>query len=159
MIRIAVIAAALSLVLAIPAMAQTATAPGGGTVGSATLSNGFPAGGGAIALPSQPASPGISGGIASPAGGTAASPGTTAQSAGGGSSTSGTATTTGSTGGGRGGAAAPSGAAGTTSGGGLSSGGGRGGSGVGGNWVVCPPAGASGIAPFLTGTDLSCAPD
>lgn len=27
------------------------------------------------------------------------------------------------------------------------------------NWVLCPPAGASGIAPFLTGTDLSCAPD
>jgi hypothetical protein len=74
MIRIAVIAAALSLVLAIPAAAQTATAPGGGTVGSTTLRNGFPAAGGAIALPSQPASPGISGSIASPAGGTAASP-------------------------------------------------------------------------------------
>jgi hypothetical protein len=25
-------------------------------------------------------------------------------------------------------------------------------------WLTCPPSGASGIAPFLTGTDLSCAP-
>ena len=25
-------------------------------------------------------------------------------------------------------------------------------------WVLCPPSGTSGLAPFLTGTDLSCAP-
>jgi hypothetical protein len=25
-------------------------------------------------------------------------------------------------------------------------------------WVLCPPTGASGLAPFVTGTDLSCAP-
>jgi hypothetical protein len=25
-------------------------------------------------------------------------------------------------------------------------------------WVVCPPSGASGVQPFLVGTDLSCAP-
>jgi hypothetical protein len=25
-------------------------------------------------------------------------------------------------------------------------------------WVLCPPSGASGLQPFLTGTDLSCAP-
>jgi hypothetical protein len=25
-------------------------------------------------------------------------------------------------------------------------------------WLTCPPSGASGIAPFLAGTDLSCAP-
>ena len=25
-------------------------------------------------------------------------------------------------------------------------------------WMLCPPSGASGIAPFLTGTGLSCAP-
>ena len=25
-------------------------------------------------------------------------------------------------------------------------------------WLLCPPAGASGLAPFVTGTDLSCAP-
>jgi hypothetical protein len=26
------------------------------------------------------------------------------------------------------------------------------------NWLLCPPSGASGMAPFLTGTNLSCAP-
>jgi hypothetical protein len=25
-------------------------------------------------------------------------------------------------------------------------------------WLLCPPSGASGMAPFLTGTNLSCAP-
>jgi hypothetical protein len=25
-------------------------------------------------------------------------------------------------------------------------------------WLVCPPSGASGMQPFVTGTDLSCAP-
>jgi hypothetical protein len=25
-------------------------------------------------------------------------------------------------------------------------------------WLLCPPSGASGLAPFLTGTNLSCAP-
>jgi len=25
-------------------------------------------------------------------------------------------------------------------------------------WVMCPPSGASGMQPFLNGTDLSCAP-
>ena len=26
------------------------------------------------------------------------------------------------------------------------------------SWVLCPPPGATGIAPFVTGTELSCAP-
>jgi hypothetical protein len=25
-------------------------------------------------------------------------------------------------------------------------------------WLLCPPSGATGVPPFLTGTDLSCAP-
>jgi hypothetical protein len=25
-------------------------------------------------------------------------------------------------------------------------------------WLLCPPSGATGMAPFVTGTDLSCAP-
>src|SRR5438132_4167650 len=39
--------------------------------------------------------------------------------------------------------------------------GGAGGSTSSGNvpdWLACPPSGASGVAPFLTGTSLSCAP-
>ena len=102
MTRIRAIAAALSLAFAIPAAAQTATSPGGGTVGSATLRNGYPAGGGAFALPSQAASPGISGSLASP-GGTASNStgaGATTAPTGGGSNPTGTATATGSAGGG-----------------------------------------------------------
>jgi len=26
------------------------------------------------------------------------------------------------------------------------------------DWLLCPPSGATGIAPFVTGTNLSCAP-
>jgi hypothetical protein len=26
------------------------------------------------------------------------------------------------------------------------------------SWLLCPPTGAGGLAPFVTGTDLSCAP-
>ena len=26
------------------------------------------------------------------------------------------------------------------------------------SWLLCPPTGAAGLAPFVTGTDLSCAP-
>ena len=56
MIRGALVAAlTIALILAVaapPAAAQTATS---GDVGSAALRNGYPAGGGAVALPAQPA--------------------------------------------------------------------------------------------------------
>jgi hypothetical protein len=32
-------------------------------------------------------------------------------------------------------------------------------SGGGTDWVLCPPAGSTGLLPLFTGTDLSCAPD
>ncbi|HLY45333.1 MAG TPA: hypothetical protein VKQ73_07120 [Stellaceae bacterium] len=100
-----------------------------GTVGSAATRNGFPVGGGAASLPTL--APGAS-----------AAATTTAAAAGGSVAASGA-------GGGFGGGGSAVGSGGTA----------RPGGGGGENWVLCPPAGASGIAPFLTGTDLSCAPD
>lgn len=144
--RGALLAAALFVASVSPAGAQSALSTAG-DVGSATLRNGYPAGGGAIALPAVP-------GAATPTAATTAgttTAGTTAAGAGTGSLGGPTTGTGLSTGAGTGGAGAgPSSAARSSRG---RAGGGRG------NWVVCPPAAASGEAALLTGTDLSCAPD
>lgn len=135
MIRIATVA--LLLATALPAAAQVATSTAG-DVGSASLRGGYPAGGGAVTLPTLTPS------ATTPAGTTATGSGTTTSSTsatGGGSAGASSSATTG----GRGGAAAASGTSAITSGSSE-------------NWVLCPPSGSSGIAPFLTGTDLSCAP-
>lgn len=144
---------AIALMLAAgPVLAQSST----GGVGSAVLRNGYPAGGGAVVLPSPASEPS---GPATAATASAATPSiTTNQTTAGGTAaiaTGGTSPVAGTGGGGRSGG---SGRGGSTAGagGGGASGGGRGG---GGNWVLCPPGGSSGTAPFLTGTDLSCAPD
>src|SRR5439155_71736 len=136
------------------AVAQSAT-PTTGNVGSATLRNGFPSGGGAVALPGVPNS--------SPTGSTPVAATTTTTSA---------SLTTGTTG--TGANSTGSGASGQTGGGGGGGGASRGGgsaststagaatatgsSGSGTNWVLCPPSGAPGLEPLFTGTDLSCAP-
>ena len=130
--------AAAVLFGALPALAQTISSPTagstGGGVGSANLRNGFPAGGGAVVLPTLPNSTAGAG-----AGGVAAT-GTVGGSPNGGGR-----------GGGGGGAA---GNAGTGAASGSRNASGRGG----GSFVLCPPSGASGEAAFLIGTDLSCAP-
>jgi hypothetical protein len=157
---------ALLLLLPVSAIAQTAVS-NGGAVGSAAPRNGYPAAGGAVALPNQlanqPASSSGSGGLAT--GNAATTSGGTTTGANG--VAGGAAVGTGSAGGGAGragaasaggGAAASSGGAGTTSGG-RSSSGSRAGSGGGSSWVLCAPSGASGIPPLFAGTDLSCVPD
>jgi hypothetical protein len=156
----------LGFAFAAPAAAQMATADPG-AVGSATMRNGYPAGGGAVVLPTiAPSATGTAGNSVGTAANrtstlTNSAPPTSGQ---GGPSTGGGAAI-GSAGGGAGGgvrassAASSSGAATTDSG--RSASGARAGSGrgTGTNWVVCAPSGASGIAPLFTGTDLSCAPD
>jgi hypothetical protein len=126
----------MALVGTLPAAAQTALSPApgsaGGGVGSATLRNGYPAGGGSVVLPALP--------NPSPAAGAVAAGASVAGVVGG---------ATGRGGGGSGRAAVP----GAASGSGRASG--RSG---GGNFVLCPPSDASGEAAFLIGTDLSCAP-
>jgi hypothetical protein len=139
-----VFAGALAALLAAAtpmAGAQTANSTSG-NVGSASLRNGYPAGGGAIALPA----PGNAiGNAAAAATSTAAAGAGTGVASGGGAASAGGA---GASSGGRGSGA-------SAGGGGRSSGAGGGG----GNWVLCPPAGSSGLPPLFTGTDLSCAPD
>lgn len=66
-------------------------------------------------------------------------------------------TSTAAGGGGSGGSASRAPAAGAAPGGGMTAGSSRSGAG-GEDWVVCPPSGASGLEPLLTGTVLSCAP-
>jgi hypothetical protein len=140
--RVPLAAALLMAFAALPAGAQTATSTAGG-VGSAALRNGYPVGGGAIALPARSASESAA---TATAAGTAANSAGAAASGGAGSSAAGS----GGSGGGRS-------AAGLASGG--ASGAARSSSrGHGGHWVLCPPGG-EGLAPLLTGTDLSCAPD
>src|SRR5204862_5566556 len=56
MMRSATLALSMSLALTPPAMAQVATSTAG-DVGSASVRNGYPAGGGAVALPTQQTSP------------------------------------------------------------------------------------------------------
>jgi hypothetical protein len=140
-----VFAGALAALLAAAAPmagAQTANSTSGG-VGSASLRNGYPAGGGAIALPAPGNASGSAAGAANPTG--AAGAGNTGAASSGGAASAGGA---GASSGGRGSGA-------SAGGGGRSSGAGGGG----GNWVLCPPAGSSGLPPLFTGTDLSCAPD
>jgi hypothetical protein len=133
----AALLAALIAFAAPPAGAQTANSTSG-DVGSAASRNGYPASGGAIVLPAQPASA-----SATTATGATVTTGTT----GSGGSASGSLAG-GSSGGGRIGTASVGGAA-------RSSGTGAGGS----HWVLCPPTGSTGLAPLFTGTDLSCTPD
>jgi hypothetical protein len=105
------------------------TTPASGVVGSARLVNGYPAGGGAITLPAEAAS--------STTSGTAVTAATSTTTSGAGGSAGGGS-------GGHGSAAAATGSSSTSSSG---------------NWVLCAPAGASGLAPLFIGSDLSCAPD
>lgn len=129
-------------------------------VGSTSQRNGFPSGGNAAVLPTLAPSGSAS---ATPTSGTTTSTTTTTSSTGttGSSGTNSTGTTPGSgsaTRSASGGAAASGGGsgrssaatAGTSAAGTISFGST--------NWVLCPPAGASGIQPFLDGTGLSCAP-
>jgi hypothetical protein len=162
MIRTALIAMAILPAVAMPVFAQTATS-NPGAAGTATTRNGFPTTGGAVSLPAistssattgSPATPGST--AATTTGPTAAASGTTSTSTSTSTATSGAAggASTGGGGGARGSTTNSSGGAATTGGGRSSSG-----SGTGTNWVICPPSGASGLAPLFTGTDLSCAPD
>jgi len=117
-----------------------------GDVGSTATRNGYPIGGGAVSLPSGTRADGTA--VTTTA--TTTATGTTA--GGGGGSGSVGAIGSGASGSGGGGSASTSssgsrGSTGRSSGGGGSH-----------NWILCPPASASGIAPFLDGTDLSCAP-
>jgi hypothetical protein len=153
MMRVASFAVLLSIGFVSTAVAQTAT-PTAGNVGSATLRNGFPVGGGAVALPNVQNSS------------------TTTSTSTAGSTTLATTSTgiTGRAGGGAGGNTATTGTTGTA--GGSVSGGSRGGGGSAstagaatatgssgnGNFVLCPPGGAPGLEPLLIGTDLFCAP-
>jgi hypothetical protein len=143
-----VFAGALAALLAAAAPmagAQTANSTSG-NVGSASLRNGYPAGGGAIALPAPGNAIGNAvGNAAAAANPTGAAGAGTGVASGGGAASAGGA---GASSGGRGSGA-------SAGGGGRSSGAGGGG----GNWVLCPPAGSSGLPPLFTGTDLSCAPD
>ena len=121
--------------------AQTGNSASGG-VGGTALRNGYPATGGAITLPALANATESAAAVASPTG--AAAPGRTAASVGaaGGSSGSGS--------GSGGSTSAPTGGGGARSA--RTGGGGE-------NWVLCPPAGSSGLLPLFAGTDLSCAPD
>jgi hypothetical protein len=132
-IRAVLLAALPMALMTAVAGAQTSTS---GNVGSATSLNGYPAGGGAIVLPTGDAT-------------TATSTVTGA----GGTTTTATSTTT--SGGGSGGSGG-GGRTGTASAGGATTSSGTGG---GTHWVLCPPAGSSGLLPLFTGTDLSCTPD
>jgi hypothetical protein len=130
----------LSIGLVSTALAQSAT-PTTGNVGSATLSNGFPAGGGVVALPSVQNSGTTN---------STSAAGTTTST-----STNATTSTTGGSGGtgsGGGGGSTGRGSA-STAGAATSTGSARNG-----NFVLCPPSGAPGLEPLFTGTDLSCAP-
>jgi hypothetical protein len=144
MTRTAGLAFLLSIGVVSTALGQSAT-PTTGNVGSATLSNGFPAGGGASALPSVQNSTTTS----IPAATTTTSTSTTAAT-----STTGSSSGAGSGGGGggTGGGSTGSGSA-STAGAATSTG-----SAGNGSFVLCPPSGAPGLEPLFTGTDLSCAP-
>ena len=138
MTRRAVLAVALFAAVA-PAAAQTAS-PTAGNVGSVNLRNGYPAGGGAVALPTltNPATTATGAGIVTSAIGGDGCGGGGGVTVGGGGGRSGRGAATGNptTGAGSGSRRA--------SGGGI--------------FLLCPPSGASGEDAFLLGTDLSCAP-
>lgn len=175
-IRFAALAFLFSTVFAAAAAAQTAgpsATPTNGAVGSAAQRNGFPAAGGAVALPAIGLSiANSSTTTATPFAGTTSSPALSSSTASTLSSGAGGSPTGGGTGqtGGNGGAGFSGGAGGgaQTRGGAGSSNFGSGNtagtatatvpSSTGANWVICPPNGAPGLAPLFTGTDLSCAP-
>jgi hypothetical protein len=174
--RIAALALLLTTALATPAMAQTTSpsaTPTNGAVGSAAQRNGYPAAGGAVALPALgPSLAHSSPTTATPLAGTTTSPALSSSTASTLSTGAGGSPAIGGTGqtGGNGGAgfSASFGGGGQTRGGAGRSnfGGGNtagtatatGPSSSGANWVMCPPNGAPGLEPLFTGTDLSCAP-
>jgi len=138
----------VSIAAAFPALAQTAAPPAGVTSnGIVTLGTGpsasavFPASSVAPAAASQATSGTTTGGSAT--GGASSTSGTAAGASG---SPSGTPAVTGSTSSSRAGSGGSSGGAATAPSISVPA------------WVLCPPSGASGIQPFLAGTDLSCAP-
>jgi hypothetical protein len=139
----ALLAAMIAAAAPPSAGAQTATSTLG-DVGSAASRNGYPAAGGAITLPASP----TSGNATTATGATAAS------GAGSGTTNSGSAAS-GSSGGGSSGAGAAARTGAASAGSGVR----PSGSGGGANWVLCPPAGSSGLLPLFTGTDLSCTPN
>ena len=137
--RVALLAGLAVAAAVPPVAAQTATSKTG-NVGSAVTRNGYPASGGAAALPLLAPS-----GATPPNGAAGAAP---------------TATTVGGTAAGTISLAGPSGAGSSRNGAAAPAAGGRSPSrGGGANWVLCPPTGSSGLAPLFAGTDLSCAPD
>jgi hypothetical protein len=134
MIKPLQLALLLAAAFAVPAAAQN-TAPTSGVAGSG-LTTTY----GAIKLPAT--------GTASSTAPVGSGSLTTGASAGGGSAT----------GAGRANASATGASSGSTGSGGSSGAGvGTGSSSVP-AWLLCPPSGAAGGAPFLTGTTLSCAP-
>ena len=172
--RLAGLALLFSTALAGAAVAQTvapSATPTNGAVGSAAQRNGYPAGGGAVALPTIGPSIANSSTTATTtpfAGTTGALSSSTSStlSTGAGGSVGGTGQTGGSGGGagfsgGVGGGGQTRGAGGSSSFGGGNTAGvatATGPSSSGANWVLCPPNGAPGLEPLFTGTDLSCAP-
>jgi hypothetical protein len=143
----------VSIAAAFPALAQTAAPPAGVTSnGIVTLGTGtsasaaFPATSVAPTAASQATSGTTTGGSATGSAGAAASTSGTPGGAGASGSPSGTPAVTGSTSSSRAGSGGSSGGAATAPSISVPA------------WVLCPPSGASGIQPFLAGTDLSCAP-
>jgi hypothetical protein len=171
--RIAALALLLTTALATPAMAQTTSpsaTPTNGAVGSAAQRNGYPAAGGAVALPAiGPSIANSSTTTTTPLAGTTSSPALSSSTASTLSTGAGGSPAIGGTGqtGGNGGAGFSGGAGQTRGGAGRSNFGGGNTAGTatatvpsstGANWVICPPNGAPGLEPLFTGTDLSCAP-
>jgi hypothetical protein len=169
--RLAGLALLFSTALAGAAVAQTvapSATPTNGAVGSAAQRNGYPAGGGAVALPTI--GPAIANSsttvttapLAGTTGALSSSTNSTLSTGAGGSvggtgQTGGGAGFSGGAGGGgqtRGGAGGANAGSGNTAGAATATGP----SSSGANWVMCPPNGAPGLEPLFTGTDLSCAP-
>jgi hypothetical protein len=141
----------VSIAAAFPALAQTAATPRGVTSnGIVTLGTGtsasavFPATSVAPTVASQAASGTTTGSSAT---GSAGGVSSTSRASGGASGgPSGTPGVTGSTSSSRAGSGGSSGGSATAPSSGVPA------------RVLCPPSGASGMQPFLAGTDLSCAP-
>jgi hypothetical protein len=140
-----------ALVPTFAALAQTAVTPGGvAPNGIVTLGTGSSA---------STLAPTI---YANPVGAAASTPGTNTTTSGGGSATGSTGAAV-STGGISGTQSSPVSGTSVTSSGRAGSGGSSGSAAIAPSssaprWVLCPPSGTSGLTPFLTGTDLSCAP-
>jgi hypothetical protein len=142
----------VSIAAAFPALAQTAATPGGVTRnGTVTLGTGTSVSAVSPATSGTPAA-------ATQATATTTTGGSTTVSAGGAPSTGGA-----SGGGASGSRSSTSGISGSPSSSRAASGGSSGSATTAPSssapaWVLCPPSGASGMQPFLAGTDLSCAP-